>query len=284
MWRQSLEESTTGVLKALLESKHLYQSGSIDDNYLIGEFKKRVMPEDEAYFTMAAHKAAFANWTAVDKSAREAQPLGHVPDTKREMRFTVPDVKLYCSVCNRTEAFNSISAEDFLGRAKQDATFGLYGKLIQIFVLSFLCQSCKSVPEVFVVRREGTKFKLCGRAPIEHVDVPKVIPKVVGKFYSGAVVAHQSGQTLAGLFLLRTLIEQWTRDQLPNEKGKADQVLDAYMAKLPEDFKGRFPSLRELYENLSKDIHAATGSSELFADSIKKIDRHFEARRLFGFE
>jgi hypothetical protein len=147
--------------------------------------------------------------------------------------------------------------------------------------LEYTCQSCKQTPEVFLVRRRGVKLTNEGRSPIEHVEVPAFIPKPVRRFFSGAVVAHQSGQTLAALFLLRTVIEQWARAATESVKVQADQVLDDYMLTLPEDFRARFPSLRALYGELSVDMHAATGSSGLFSRAVTEICEHFDARRLF---
>ena len=115
---------------------------------------------------------------------------------------------------------------------------------------------------------------------MEHVQVPFEIPKEVARFYSGAVVAHQSGQTLAGLFLLRTLCEQWAR-RFAAADDHADQAINIYMDSLPEDFKGRFPSLRSIYEMLSADIHAATGSDELYVQMLTEIGEHFSARKVF---
>jgi hypothetical protein len=103
-------------------------------------------------------------------------------------------------------------------------------------------------------------------------------------FYSGAVVAHQSGQTLAGLFLLRTLIEQFARASTGSKAENADEVLDAYMGTLPGDFKDRFPSMRSLYGDLSVDLHAATGSAELFDRAKTEIAEHFETRRVFKLD
>jgi hypothetical protein len=57
--------------------------------------------------------------------------------------------------------------------------------------------------------------------------------------------------------------------------------MKSYMTSLPEDFKRRFSSMRELYGELSNDIHGAIGSAELFESSILKIGEHFEARRLY---
>jgi hypothetical protein len=100
------------------------------------------------------------------------------------------------------------------------------------------------------------------------------------RFYRGAVVAHQSGQTLAGIFLLRKLIEQWARSKAPLGQLPADAVLDAYMATLPENFKSQFKSFRELYGDLSVDIHAAKGDPDRFNEAHDNIVEHFKARRL----
>ena len=62
---------------------------------------------------------------------------------------------------------------------------------------------------------------------------------------------------------------------------EADAVLDAYMPTLPDDFKGRFPSFRVLYADLSADMHTAKGDADLFDKARAEIAEHFDARRLF---
>jgi hypothetical protein len=101
------------------------------------------------------------------------------------------------------------------------------------------------------------------------------------RLYSGAIVAYQSGQSLAGLFLLRTLIEPFARAATASKAPTADQVMDDYVSTLPADFKSRFPSMRDLYEELSTDLHAATGSPELFEKAMVQIADHFEPRWVF---
>lgn len=198
--------------------------------------------------------------------------------------FVPPDIKLFCMKCDRIEPFNVLNGSDLFARVNilNDPVQSKAG-VVQIFTLSYLCQSCKAIPEIFLIRREGSKLTLSGRSPMEHVDVPKVIPKIVAHFYSGAIVAHQSGQTLAGIFLLRTLIEQFAYTKSTNPK-TADDAIDQYMASLPEDFKARFPSFREIYSLLSVDIHSAKGSPDVFEDSRAKIIKHYEARQLFGIQ
>jgi len=86
---------------------------------------------------------------------------------------------------------------------------------------------------------------------------------------------------LAGIFFLRTLIEQWARSAVAGPDLPADKALDAYMRTLPEDFKARFPSLPSLYAELSADMHAALGDKDLFEKARAAIVKHFKARRLF---
>jgi hypothetical protein len=123
---------------------------------------------------------------------------------------------------------------------------------------------------------------------MEAVDVPAVIPKSVQDFYGGAVVAHQSGQTLAALFMLRTVIEQWARSKviIANETAQAEgaTVLEQYVAALPHHFKETFPSMRKLYTDLSADLHTATVSDGLFDRATQEITEHFDARRLFKLD
>ncbi len=281
----ALSEDITLTLKQLLETKHLYQSitTSFKDEILktavsgIGGFQTKLVETDIG-------RLYGGSWHVWQPSQEWKGPL-HVqmPAGPSKLAFKVPHVKLFCHKCGRVEAFNYLFGQDSLdfGTAVTGVTPADNQPTTQIFVFSFHCQSCKGIPEVFLVRREGNKLTLSGRSPIEHVEHLRVIPKAIARFFSGAVVAHQSGQTLAGVFLLRVLIEQWVQSQAKIKNLKVDQALDEYFDALPEDFKKRFPSLRILYSDLSVDIHSATGSAELFEKTQQQIIEHFEARRLY---
>lgn len=273
----------TQGLNDLFQTKHLYQSVKIN----LDEVIQATSPAGTGGLSRFIELAKPHVIPKIPQPWFPIQAVKSNPDlqTKDPISFSTPDVKLFCKNCDRIEAFNSISTEDFLSHGFEDYKgFKTKHGIVQIFIFSFLCQSCKIVPEVFVVRREDLKLTLCGRAPIEHIPVPKVIPKQIQHFYSGAILAYQSGQTLPGNFLLRTLIEQWAQFKCERQNLQADQAIDLYMETLPQDFKDRFPSLRELYGELSVDIHTATGSTNLFEKACKQIDEHFEARRLFKLD
>jgi hypothetical protein len=268
-------------LKELLETKHLYQSVrlSCEETFQRTKVTSSVtnfIPKAKIVFEQQVKSYI---WYPSDASnsrppAPNAEPI-NLP------RFTTPDIKTYCQTCGRIEAFNSVSAEDFLGR-NWGGPFQVNGETVQIFIFSFLCQSCKQIPEVFVVRRQGFKLTLSGRSPMEAVQVPQEIPKQVRHFYSGAIVAYQSGQVLSANFMLRTLIEQWIRS-FPEAQNhlKADQAVDWYMSQLPKSLTDHFPSIRDMYSKLSVDIHTAKGDAELFESILGQICEHFQARQLF---
>jgi len=277
---RAFEARVTETLKSLLETKHLYQSLMVESSDLLAALLSKrqsllLLPER---VKMEFYKVIQDNWIPLDNADPPVSSLAPPP---ARIQFQTPDVKLFCAVCDRREAFNSISSVDFLQRSSAPVPFKSGRDTVQIFTLSFLCQSCKIVPEVFLVRRTGRKLTNSGRSPIEHVEVPAAIPKQIERFYSDAIVAYQSGQVLAGVFLLRTLVEQWARSVVRQPGLQADQVLDGYMETLPADFKDRFPSMRSLYGDLSEDLHAATGSPKLFEKARSDIVEHFEARRLF---
>jgi len=245
-WRSIVEERLVPAMRTLLEQKHLYQS--------------------------VTSKPTTSVINPAIPGPKSSPPAG--------IKLAIPDVKLFCAVCERVEAFNLEAAEDYLGRTDNGNRFE-GSSIVQVFAASFLCQSCKRVPEVFLIRRTGWRLTLCGRAPMEVAGVPRVIPKAVRRFFGGAIVAHQSGQTLAGVFMLRTVIEQWARSCVQDPPAQADQLLEAYMTTLPPDFRDRFPSMRTLYGDLRVDIHGAVGSAELFERASGQIVEHFDARRLF---
>lgn len=266
--KAQFERSISVALGTLLQQKHLYQSVVVPatNKYLLVKPDGERTEETSKFVTEAME----APWSFDPPNSR----TGNVCFVKP------PDVKLFCNRCDRVEAYNLSYAIDLL-RNIEPGHYNDRGNTDQAFVLAYKCQSCKRIPEVFLIRRRGLKLTNEGRSPIEHVDVPVVIPKAVARFVSGALVAHQSGQTLAGVFLLRTAVEQWARLASGSTSEKADQVMEDYMVTLPEDFKGRFPSLRTLYGDLSADIHTAQGSAELFDRGTREIIEHFEARRLF---
>jgi hypothetical protein len=284
------EELRVG-LKLILEKKHLYQSIYVgpDLKEKVSDVCKNVSGSDLQGRVEGRFWATVADrWFVLDAPARRV-PFRNAESASKGINFELPSVDIFCGDCGRVQAFNPTSAADVLGGGLAPKVETPTKEIVQTFIFSFQCQSCRATPEAFLIRREGLKLTLGGRLPMEHVDVPKYIPKgVASKYYGNAVVAYDAGFVLAGLFYLRVLIEQYVREQtketlVTGAKGaapKADDFVDAYMDSLDDDLKRRFPSLRKVYEKLSAAIHGANEPPGLFESVQKEIEQHFEGKEL----
>lgn len=270
------------ALKRLLETKHLYQSVVVNADDFENDFWNRVSNDVKDHLgsnDIFPDDGFHMPWNPDEDygvTPISANRLG-VP----RVVFKPLHVKVFCRICQRVEPFNPVAAGSAVDSTKYERPI-IKGEpaIEQVYSFTLLCQSCKRFPEVFLVRRTGPKLVLSGRSPMEHVPVPQFVPKEIEQYYSGSVIAYQSGQTLAALFLLRTACEQWAR-KFADPRDFADDAMKKYMAKLPEDFKSRFPSLPDIYSKLSADIHAAIGSTQLFEQMIKDLNEHFQARQVF---
>lgn len=219
-------------------------------------------------------------------------------DNKQPVRcLVVTNVKLFCAKCGCKEAFRPIWVEDVTNQirllhyqqkvavSRPVSTLSFWASF-QHIVLVFQCQRCEGKPVVFLLKRDSTDLYLEGRSPIEHVEIHPSLPKKEGKWFRDAVVAHQSGKTLAGLFYLRTFIEQFGRKMtgMLNDKKTGDEILSAYSDSLHDKVRDAAPSLKELYEKLSEAIHGAKEDTELFESAKSKIEEHFEFRRLYKLD
>lgn len=310
--RNRFPDSVSSALKLLLEEKHLYQSCRVDtsgipDPYLFGHLRGSSLPslsmrvapprttqeESQEVVRSTIQKKIFnAPWSIENPRRRRLRHPGGTDTNVELVTIDVPDAKLYCRHCRRREAFNLVSAEEAPSGPHRPVeivrlsgrNFDIPGHTRQAFVLEYECQSCKNEPEVFLIRREGLKLTLCGRAPMEVVEAPACIPKAVRPHFRGALLAYQSGQALPAMFMLRTTVEQWARRTTGSTDRDASRMIDRYMEDLPEDFKARFPSFAALYGELSDDLHAAKGDTELLERSVDAIEKHFEGRKAFDLD
>jgi hypothetical protein len=191
------------------------------------------------------------------------------------IKFSCPPVRLLCPVCDDIEAAN------LTGGIFPSNTVSLGKPGEQVFSFSLQCQRCKNSVIVLLVRRIGRKITLVGRSEFEEVKPPQYIPKAQRQFYSQAVIAFQSKQTLAALFLLRTLIEQHMRAATGNSELRGDELCELYASKLDKDFNSRFPSLKVAYGKLSEALHRADPDEALFEAELKDMCLHFEGKELF---
>jgi hypothetical protein len=278
-----LGQAISEQLKVLLETKHLYQKVSISPEKLVAAFKQRVEPASLRPFEKLTHELlASVSFTPADQQLFLLERDGIKMPL---LTLSLSGLKLFCSECNAREVANPIWYIELknellklyrLGEHRTPPPSGF-----QMFLLSYQCQRCRGTPQAFLVRRHGWQLILEGRSPIEHIEVPAFIPKQEERFLRDAVLAFNSGKTLAALFYLRTFIEQFARRQTGlTGRVPGDEIMEAYNKILPPENRGQMPSLKEWYERLSVVIHSAEEPPDLFEQARMEIERHFDFRRI----
>ncbi|MFT6241897.1 MAG: hypothetical protein ACJAQT_003997 [Akkermansiaceae bacterium] len=269
------------AFQTLLSTKHLYQSYELPLDFI-----DKIIEQEE-------FSSRHINGKLEEEVKSHSWKLLLGQATKEHndspIDFRISNIKTFCHTCNERQAFKVFDGYERHWRNTwvEEAKFKPF-KPSPIFYFAFLCQGCQATSVDFLVAREGLKLTICGRSPVEAIPAPNDIPKKFRKHYSNAVVAANAGQVLAGLFLLRVCIEQFWHStaevkELVSRSGRAtgDEMGAAYKTTLPEDFKSRFPTLLEVYGELSEAMHTAREDAELFQSACSRIIEHFEARRLF---
>jgi len=296
-FRHRVAEFTAGQLRLLLETKHLYQKVSVQPDELLAELAPPAPKKDSLGHIGENENEAFRRLASTFLDERLTVSDTVVFDNKKPVRcLVVGNVKLFCANCGGKEAFRPIWFEDVTNQIRllyyqQNVAVTPSFKLsfwasFQHIVLVFQCQHCEGKPEAFLLKRDGAYLYLEGRSPIEHVEIHSSLSKKEGKWFKDAVVAHQSGKTLAGLFYLRTFVEQFGRRMtgMLDIKETGDVILSAYSETLPSKVRDSAPSLKDWYEKLSEAIHGAKEDAALFDSAKEKIEEHFEFRRLYKLD
>jgi hypothetical protein len=155
-------------------------------------------------------------------------------------------------------------------------------QIVQVFCFPFQCQACRGEPIVFMVRRIAMKLTVVGRSYFEKVQAPRFIPKQEAEYYSDAIIAFRAGRTLAALFYLRTLIEQYFRRVLAiSEKLSGEDLGDRYATLLNDEFPRSSKTLKTVYQELSVKIHSAEKDEQQYQRSLGDIEKHFDLLRHF---
>jgi len=273
-----INELASGIepqIRLLLETKHLYQKLDIEPELVkfpsMIELATLMKSKDatDKLLAVKCYEIIFSDWIM------QVPESGTHPQQTDNIVVKLPTIKIYCPICKDKEPFNSLST-NFMGFAINKSR----GLETQTFFLEYLCQGCKENITIFMVNREKYKLSIVGRTPMETVAVPKSIPKSFDSYFSGAIVAHNSGETLAGLFLLRTFIEQYCLSLSAIKTLMANQVIENYMSKLPNSFTDVFPSLYDIYGKLSLAIHTANADADLFDSTVEQLTTHFDAKKI----
>jgi hypothetical protein len=275
-------------MKLLLEQKHLYQNVSVDPEPIQKEVLGRSIGNIRTALE-ATIRRLLVDRLRPSTTEQFATAADNIRQEYIEIMLVLPSVRWYCTACKERSVFRPIWHQDLANESVKLATHqGLEfptRELLsnQTFVVAFQCQHCKGLPETILIRREGWKFYLEGRSPMEHLDLPKYIPKAEAHLFRDALIAANAGKRLAAVFYLRCFIEQFARRQsgLLKLKKTGDEIMDAYAKILPDDKRSHLPSLKHLYDALSVPIHAADEqmAEQIFENAKTDSEHHFELRQ-----
>jgi hypothetical protein len=280
-----LNKEIAEKFQSLLETKHLYQKVVIDWQKTTDALREKVITSYRTEFLQLIRDVPRLPFTLLTQlQVVQAQgtrgALGQVP-----LVLLLKNVTMFCRECDRREAFRPIWYRDVAVELRQLPSTGLVRHLpiaetFQDFVLVYQCQHCEGVPETFIIRRDNWTLSLHGRSPMASVEVPSYIPKKEYLLFRDAVIAHGSGKTLAGLFFLRTFIEQFGRRITEiYDRRTGNEILSEYSKTLPPSLRDSMPSLAEWYDKLSVALHSAKADEDLFKSAQEKIEKHFEIRK-----
>lgn len=308
-----ISQKVSLALQELLETKHLYQSVEIFEkefdepvNHILGGYKRELFRSEpgnqdaDAILKRRTEKLnqqrgalLYSDWYFYTESN---PPPGVPPIGSVELPpIPLPSVRVSCG---SKQCKGSIQPHNsgFVGWRYGVMSFDLQqvGSVMQIFSFPFQCQNCKEEPLVFLVKRDVLKLTLVGRSQFPEVLVPDYIPKELRKIYRNAVVANQVNFTLAAAMYLRTLIEQYFYQAIPEaeieaikQKGnpRGDELAELYAKTLPAEFPSYVPSLRKAYDNLSQVMHRGDeddeASKKVFSVKVD-VEKHFEALKLLN--
>lgn len=292
------------TLKSLLSNKHLYQNEKVDQSIIkkqilndFGTIRPELPPpansgslfinpskptsERKEDYLKKSLKVILTRWNPMVQGFDIETETSPRPDSDW-IFFELPVPKIFCEKCNEKYPFTPVIE---LSSYKTSVKSGS----IQHYFLAYKCNYCDSDPVRFLIKRDSMKLTLAGRDPIEQVQIPSYIPKSISKYYSDSVLAYQSGQTLAGIFLLRVMIEQHWKSQpevdkflQTNPKYSGEEIGKVYKSTLSKDFLQRFPSLSDAYSTISERIHTANPDTECYEKVRTEVLLHFEAIQLFS--
>lgn len=308
----AFQTRVTARLAELFERKHLYQSVQItiaDFEPLILGLGKKAFKDDPYYpspgfgvrsapkITAAEHSKRLTEqlelWLGKPWSFAEAFQIQRVlkrDQQRAEIAFGVATIRIACAACHNTVQPHNPGYLYYQGQPKPH-TFTVESVIAEVHQFPFQCQNCKGEPLIFLVTRKKSRLTLVGRSQFPEISIPDYIPEKLSNFYRSAVIADQTGFTLASALYLRTLIEQNFYQTIPEVNIKAikrnptgDELADLYAKTLPKGFPDGFPSLRKAYDDLSVIIHSGKENDEVkksFPVIRSAVDGHFKAVQLF---
>jgi hypothetical protein len=149
--------------------------------------------------------------------------------------------------------------------------------------LAYCCEGC-SVPFVFLIARDGWRFRLEGQSHKTIVRVPECVSGPERSLFAMSMQAVESGNVPLGITLLRIFIEHYCRKlSQPDGKHIHDIISECDQIAVPAWSKHRTPSLYYWYEKLGEALlDSSTGGERIFVDACLNLEWCLDIRQTFG--
>ncbi len=211
------------------------------------------------------------------------QPLG-TPAHEMELCFCLPNIQVTCPACKRESTYLSLSSSS--GNYYFRNPYPIFGeKTLQVFTLDYRCAQCRKGYLTFQIRRIGAKLQLTGRSVPFRACLSAEWPKQIRAIIEDAYEAAQANDLPAGYYHLRTAVEFYIKSELDckvEDKIDGVELCEKYHKSADERLKTDFPSMTELYRDLSHGLHTRDVSAEGFTNLSKRFLGHLKAKALFS--
>jgi hypothetical protein len=305
---EEFEQNLGNILLETLSTNHLFQSSTIDITKLTEEI-------DKATPTIASRASGGGGYIRISKEASDQMVNQYRNELRAQLRrmevtpwnlltphqgkelsnqwglkpridfdqvfCTLPRFIRACPQCKRNDSPFKLDATEGDPIITFTRKISKNGKRIQIWLLTFQCQSCDGEPLHIMLRREGLKISITGRSLFEVVAVPRCIPESVTIYYRESIIARNAGKHLAATLYLRVLLEVHMRNVSKSvDRIRGDDLCRLYGRHLDPEFPKKFANLGECYEKLSAAIHKGEEDPENFAFCLNHTIKHFEQLKL----
>ena len=281
-----MEDLFNVYLHDLLNTKSLYQSVSICDAQIRQKFLSSGLYQKDARLIDGVLRQ-LKYWVARGKSVVYVDAYNYKMDQSCFQIMIPRTVKTWCKLCKSITTHNPIDSGQCY------CSVGNTDRYTQVFHAEYECQDCKRSDVSFLVMRDGLKFQLMGRSPIEVATVSKEVASQLNDeesaLFGDALMASKTGSELAAVCLLRVALESYLRRITGNKDTEkmvsGEELYEQYKKKLPADFSfGRVESLGKIYNDLSAVMHAAKVPDGCFGDNYNKITLFFRFLSLMPLE
>ncbi len=273
------------ALRAAFESRGLYQNVKIDEEFTKGfegslklkvEFRRRLI-------FLTSFKGG-GNLEA----QRNIRPGGNPPPPPHQIDIGcyLPPIHIHCTKCNRESVYQCPEIKEatgyqspFFRESTEDSP-----DTEQLFTVGYQCASCTVDVIVIQLFRRGLKLMVTGRSTTYCPKLQDDWPESIRHIVRDGVAATSEGDANAGYYHLRTALE-WHMKHVCKVPS-ADQIdgaslCDSYKATLHKQVRSDFPSVSELYSELSKGLHARTATKEGFHSCYERLLKHLKAWGLY---